>query len=600
MANNNKQEIPGMDLNVKKYSNQKPIMPENPKEVQKKMEKTKKELEKLKTYIIKKYPFTLSIGILPQPIIKQFIEEEEVPKETEQYVHLYMIVPEKKFKEIPKIQQDIIKKIDSTKTDQKVWLQVKTPIDVWETSMDSKFELFSGIAMSYPLHDKGLLESIRTAEIHKSLVLQKFDKYVVSYVMVGSFIRGDALKTSDVDVFIVINDTDVKRMPRLELKERLRAMIYQYIPEAIAMAGAKINIHPQVFLLTEFWESVKDANPVIFTFIRDGIPIHDRGTFMPWKALLRMGKLKPSPESIDMFMSMGDRTVVSAKRALLNIVINDIYWGVLTPTQGLLMLYGLTPPNARETIKEMKRVFLEKEKMIGKKYVDILEKIVSIYKDFEHEKITSLKGVEVDQLIKDTEEYLKKLKEIRIEIEKRAQRRTIDEVYKEIFTLLKTTLGNKSEKELVKEVRDNLVKKGKLSQSSLIALENVIKVKEKFKKGKAEKKEIEDTRKDARIFINQLTEYSQRIDLALLDKSRMILKYDFRGEEKIAELINTEKESFLFVDSLIKKLTNKAEDVNITYVNEAIEKQKERKNIVINPKVFELVKEFIGNFEIVL
>ena len=71
------------------------------------------------------------------------------------------------------------------------------------------------------------------------MFFKKFERYVVSYVIAGSIVRGEASKTSDVDVFIIINDTDVKRMPRLELKERLRGIIYQYISEAYAIAGVK-------------------------------------------------------------------------------------------------------------------------------------------------------------------------------------------------------------------------------------------------------------------------------------------------------------------------------------------------------------------------
>ena len=45
------------------------------------------------------------------------------------------------------------------------------------------------------------------------------------------------------------------------------------------MQESKENIlNVQVYLLTEFWEKVKDAEPVIFTFIRDGVPLYDRGT----------------------------------------------------------------------------------------------------------------------------------------------------------------------------------------------------------------------------------------------------------------------------------------------------------------------------------
>ena len=63
---------------------------------------------------------------------------------------------------------------------------------------------FSAIAISFPLYDKGILGALRVAEIHKSLVLQKFERYVVSYVIGGSLVRGEAVKTSDVDVFVII------------------------------------------------------------------------------------------------------------------------------------------------------------------------------------------------------------------------------------------------------------------------------------------------------------------------------------------------------------------------------------------------------------
>ena len=132
------QNIPGMEID-NKYSNKKPIFPENTEKIQKELEKTKKELEKLKVFIVKKYPFTQAIGILPPQTIPLFVKEEEVPKETEKYVQVYVIVPEEKFKEIPKIKSEIIKQTTDLK--QKIWLQVKTPVDIWEASLDSKFDI---------------------------------------------------------------------------------------------------------------------------------------------------------------------------------------------------------------------------------------------------------------------------------------------------------------------------------------------------------------------------------------------------------------------------------------------------------------------------
>ena len=511
MGNDNKnseEDIPEMNLD-RKYSTRKGVIPESPDKVKKSMEKTKKEIEKLKSFIVKKYSYVQSVSVLPPASIKKFIEEEEVPKETEKHVHLYVIVPDEKVKEIPKMKQEIVKQIGN----QKIWIQIKNPKEIWDVCLDSKFELTSAIAMSFPLYDKGLLGALRVAEIHKSLVLQKFERYVVSYVIGGSLVRGEAVKTSDVDVFIVINDTDVKRMPRLELKERLRGIIYQYVAEAESLAGVKNKLSPQIYLLTDFWESVKDAHPVIFTFIRDGIPLYDRGTFMPWKTLLQMGKLKPSPEAIDMFMSMGDKVVSRSKKILLSEVFTNIFWGITTPAQALLMLNGLPPPNAKkELVSDFKREFYNK-KMIEKKYIDFMERIVNIWRDYEHEKIKEISGKEIDKLLDDTQDFLKRLKELRKEIEKRAQEKTIEQIYKDIFTILKTMLGNQAKEKLISEFEKEFVKKGKFSPQHLRILRNVVSARAEFKKGKLNSHKVDIARRDASILISDLIEYNQRCEL---------------------------------------------------------------------------------------
>jgi uncharacterized protein (UPF0332 family)/predicted nucleotidyltransferase len=604
-SENTNSDIPEMQLN--NYSPSK--IPTTQTDIQKETEKTKKELEKLKGWIVKKYPFMEAIGVIPPQAIKLFIDEEELGIDTSRMskedlekigkkMHLQIIIPEEKLKEIPKIRQEIVKQIDATK--QNIWIHIKTPVDIFEICLDSKFEIAGAIAMSFPLYDKGFLGALRVAEIHKSLVLQKFEKYVVSYVVAGSLVRGEAIPTSDVDVFIVINDTDVKRMPRLELKERLRSIIYQYIGEASALAGVKNKLEPQVYLLTDFWEAVKDAHPVMFTFIRDGIPLYDRGTFMPWKALLKMGKLKPSPEAIDMFMSMGDKTVKRAKAALLDILIHDIYYGVLTPSQALLMLYGLPPPTPKQTVAEIKKVFVDKEKMLEKKYLAILEKIVGYFKDYEHEKLKEISGTEIDRLLQDTEDYLKRLKELREQIEKRAQEKTIEQIYKDIFDLLENILGKKSRENMIKEFEKELVKKGKLSQQSLRTLNSVIDARAEFKKGKSDSHKIDEARKTAAILINDLIDYSQRKDLMEMEKTRMRLKYPGENNSKIAELIISDGESFLIKDGRVKRITDRLEESDMDALSKSVQGRKEKKNFEFNPKVFELLKKELGNFEIVL
>ncbi len=595
------QGIPEMDAK-KNYSQEKPSVVDRTQKNQEQIEHLKKELESLKNFIIKKVPKIISIGILPPNSIKTFIEEEigeNLPKEEFEKIknktHLYIIIPEEKIKETPKIKSEILEHLKETK--QEVWIHIKTPVDVWETGLDSKFDLMSAISMSFPLYDKGFLKALRVAEVHKSLVLQRFEKFVVSYVIGGSLVRGDAIKTSDVDSFIIINDTDVKKMPRLELKERLRSIIYQYISEAYALAGVKKNIlNVQVYLLTDFWESVKDAHPVIFTFIRDGIPIYDRGTFTPWKVLLKMGKLKPSPESIDLFMSMGDKTVKRAKNSLMDILLHEIYWGIVTPSQALLMLYGLPPPTPSQTVKEVKKIFVEKEKMLELKYANILERVLKAYKDFEHGKLKEIKGEKIDKLIKDTEDYLKRIKELRKQIEKRAEEKTIQQTYEDIFNLLKTVTGKKTQKAVISDFEE-LVKQGKFNPKHKKTLNEVLSIKGSYKKSKTDIQKIENLRKNSTSLINDLIEYSQRKELFEIEKRRMILRYN-KGK-KSAELLIGENKIFLFLENKIKEISGKKIiDSNKEEVSKMVSSQKGDKRIKLNPEIFSLIKEEIGEFEI--
>ena len=375
----------------------------------------------------------------------------------------------------------------------------------------------------------------------------------------------------------------------------MRGIIYQYVAEASSLAGVQNKLSPQIYLLTEFWEAVKDAHPVMFTFIRYGVPIYDRGTFMPWKSLLRIGKLKPSPESIDMFMSMGDKLVPSSKKFFLTEVFTNIFWGITTPAQAILMLNGCPPPNAKkELVREFKKEFLDK-KMIEKKYINFLEKIVEMWRDYEHEKIKEISGSDIDNLLKESDEFIKRLKELRKQIEKKSQEKTIEQIYNDSFELLKEITGKKSRDEIVHTFEKDFVKKGKFTPQHLRILRNIITAKTEFKRGKLDSHKVDNARKDAVILINDLIEYSQRCDLISVDKSRIKIK----TKDKVMELLNCDGASFLFDKGIVKKITNKIEDASVEEVDEAIKKQKDKKNVEINSEIFETLKKEFGNFEII-
>jgi len=118
-----------------------------------------------------------------------------------------------------------------------------------------------------------------------------------------------------------------------------------------------------------------------------------------------------------------------------------------------------------------------------------------------------------------------------------------------------------------------------------------------FKKGKYNKNKIEEARKKASLLINALTDYSQRCELALVDKSRMVLKF---SDDKVGELMACPGESYLFFSQEIKKITDRVYDSTIEEATNAIEQRKVNRTVNVNPNVFDLIKKEFGDFEIIL
>ena len=564
------------------------------KKAEEEFAKLKGKIENLKKEIVKKYKFTIGLTLLPAQTSFIFEEEEPMPPEIAKTkpLHLLLLIPEEQFKNIPKIKPDILKLVDHTK--ENLWLHIWTPVDLWNFGLDSKYDVLDAISAGFPFHDNGFLGALRVANIHKSLLLRKFDKYVASYVIGGSLVRGTADKTSDVDTFVIIDDTDVKRMNRLELLERLRGIAYDYIREATALAGVKNILNVQVWLLTDFWQRVKDAEPVAFTFIRDGVPLYDRGTFIPWKLLLKMGKIKPSPEAIDLYMKQGEQTDEFVKRRMMDAMV-DVYWGVVTPTQAMMMLAGEAPPIPKTIVADVRKVLVDREKIMSPTDLKILERVVKMYKDYEHGTLKEVPGKEIDEILKESNDYIKRLKELRKKIESNMQKKDAEQIYGEITNLLKTILGNKSQEELTQGFEKELIKKGKVQQRSLVLLRSLAKDKQKMQQGKLEQKEVDSIKKDAVELISSLTEYAQRADLIKAEKGIMEISYNGRK----AELVLFGEVNFIIEGKSIRKIEKgKFIEVSKEEFDNVFKENKGKITTTVSGELFKTLEKELGKFDI--
>ncbi|HLC37358.1 MAG TPA: hypothetical protein VJJ53_01090 [Candidatus Nanoarchaeia archaeon] len=583
---------------------QKDSLPEDlPKGVKEKLEKTKKILESFKKKAIKEVENVIGVSLLPPPAPKEgekpelkkisvliLINDDEVENKGE--------LLDKSLKAVEKLKKDIDENIDP---------QPMLVSELRQACFDQKYDIINLIAMSAILHDpKDILKALKIAEVHKGMTLKKFDKYIVSYIAMGSLFRGDAT-SHDIDVAVIVDDTDVKKMSRFELRDKLGAIIRGYGYDAESITGVKKLFHVQVYILTDFWDAVKDAHPVMFTILRDGVPLFDRGVFMPWRLLLKMGKIKPSQEAIDTHMDLGKKLIQRAENKLIGIVAEDIYYSVLNPAQAALMLYGIAPPTPKETVKLLEEVFVKKSRLLDKKYVDILDRIIKMFKDIEHLKIKYVSGKEVDKLMGDAKIFLEGISKLFDKIEKQKEKERVSDLYIYSIQVARDILAEEGvmkvpEDSLINVFKEKLVDTGLMPEVILKQLREIVKAKEDYEAKRLSKHEIEKVRRTTSDFNRVLIGYLQRKRGVELSRSKIQIKYG----DKYAEVLLLDKIAFIILDIDAKErevqkanLTNEGglKDIKKSSLEELeghIKGIKLPKHVFIKEKLFEDLKNLFG------
>ncbi|MDP3917063.1 MAG: hypothetical protein Q8Q42_02130 [Nanoarchaeota archaeon] len=529
-------------------------------ELQKKLDQLKSKVEAFKKKVIaKEGKKIVGICILPPERFEEVVNrlkaenltEEDLRKRIEEEknkINVLVLIDDQDTKDT-KEKIELIKKIEdymkktAADIDKHIKSQSMLMSEVREACYDGKYEILKLLSSGVHIHDpKDVLGAIKVSEIHKSMVLQRFEKYIVSYIAVGSLFRGDA-SSHDIDTAIIIDDTDVKRMSRAELKDKLMSIIRSMGYEASSIAGVKKVFHIQVYILTDFWDGIRDATPVFFTFLRDGIPLYDRGVFMPQKLLLKMGKIKPSPEAIETHMDVGERLIDRAKGKLIGIVAEDLYYAALNPSQSALMLQGYPPSTPRETIRLMEEIFVKKEKLITLSDMKILKDAFKIYKDIEHGELKDITGKEIDSLMAAVSEYVKKIKKIVSTLEKKSLREQtaalLDSINRNLANLMSAENLPTSKNELMGNF-SKLVKKGHFTKEEHISLKNTI---DELKKASS-KEEVEKLRRESSVLRKKLSRHLQRERSREIERARIHIKYG----DKYGEVYLLDDYAFMVAD----------------------------------------------------
>ena len=281
-------------------------------------------------------------------------------------------------------------------------------------------------------------------------VLKKYGKYVKAVVMMGSVAREEFRPESDIDVFVIIDDTAMKMSQ--ETKEKIDEeleKISESIPgSTITKKDAdgkedKINllsVQP-TYTLTEFWDYARVAHPIVYNFIKEGVPIYDTGFFEPIKKLLEMGRIPSTREAIENYMEGAPKKIMRAKTVKLLMLAEDSYYAMLNTAQAVLMFMGLEPPVPNKAYEEVKKYLVEPG-ILEPEYAEWLRDIIDIRKKIEHKELTEVSGSFVDEWLEKSEKFTDKMFSLLNALEMRKKEKILDRTHevlqKAALTALKT------------------------------------------------------------------------------------------------------------------------------------------------------------------
>jgi uncharacterized protein (UPF0332 family)/predicted nucleotidyltransferase len=232
-------------------------------------------------------------------------------------------------------------------------------------------------------------------------VLEKYGELIKCIVIIGSVTRREFKPTSDIDIFIVVDDT------LQEITSELCEKIDNDLEKIAKQISKRISVQP-IYTLTEFWDYARIGHPIIYNFIKEGFAVYDTGFFTPIKKLLEMGKIPTTREAIEKYMEDAPKKLMRAKTIKLLMLAEDCYYAMLNTAQAVLMFIGIAPPIPSKAYDYVKK-FLVEPGILESEYAEWLKEIIEIRKKIERKVLMDVTGAFIDEWINKAEKFIEKM-----------------------------------------------------------------------------------------------------------------------------------------------------------------------------------------------
>ncbi|MGM5480130.1 MAG: nucleotidyltransferase domain-containing protein [Nanobdellota archaeon] len=250
--------------------------------------------------------------------------------------------------------------------------------------------------VTYHYHE----EDLKLTNEFSTKLKQELNEILKAVVLFGSAARGSTQSGSDIDVLLVVDDLSI--VYSKEVVTSLRVIIEN------TASSVSEKFHITTMKLSDFWDYLNKADPIIINILREGKAVYDEGFFAPAQTLLDNGKLRPTKEAVWAYYLRAPKTIRQAEEKLLGTVI-DLYWAVIDAAHAALMHIDVVPGAPHEVAGMLEEHFVSK-RLLEKKYVDILKSFYHMAKEIGHKHILHTSGANVDEYIDEARDFVKKMR----------------------------------------------------------------------------------------------------------------------------------------------------------------------------------------------
>ncbi|HLC51077.1 MAG TPA: nucleotidyltransferase domain-containing protein [archaeon] len=266
----------------------------------------------------------------------------------------------------------------------------------------------------------------------KDKLLDLFKGYIKSVVVWGSVTRGDYTGKSDVDIYVIFDDT---KMP-LKKFDDIRDKIDGDMKKAAESVDPRLHVQP-ILALTEFWDGIRNCHPLFYNIVREGYAIYDTGFFIPLRKLLEWGKFPATSEAAEIRLESAPKRLSRVKSVKLYMIAEDVYMAMLDAAQALLMYVGVGPPPPKRAGAELRK-HLVTNGLLEEEYPKMMDDVIDFRKKVEHKEINEVSGKEVDDWIEKGDRFVKKMEEL---LHKMETQRKADDVKKNYEVMIKASVA---------------------------------------------------------------------------------------------------------------------------------------------------------------